>query len=84
MDLIPNMSDAIESTARRKRVRVDQGLVVLVDTNPKEAVRVRTAGVVEAKVGAEAKVDRSESSHKKLVSRDPKKSTKPRQLAALC
>ena len=81
MDLIPNMSDAIESTARRKRVRVDQGLVVLVDINPKEGVR--TAGV-EAKVGAEAKVDRSESSHKKLVSRDPKKSTKPRQLAALC
>jgi len=83
MDLIPNMSDAIESTARRKRVRVDQGLVVLVDINTKEGVRVRTAGV-EAKVGAEAKVDRSESSHKKLVSRDPKKSTKPRQLAALC
>ena len=78
MDLIPNMSDAIESTARRKRVRVDQGLVVLVDINTKEGVRV------EAKVGAEAKVDRSESSHKKLVSRDPKKSTKPRQLAALC
>lgn len=80
MDLIPNMSDAIE---RGKRVRVDQGLVVLVDINPKEGVRDRTAGV-EAKVGAEAKVDRSESSHKKLVSRDPKKSTKPRQLAALC
>ena len=80
MDLIPNMSDAIESTARRKRARADQGLVILVDIlnpNEDESVRVRTAGV-EAKVGAEAKVDRSKSSHKKLVGRGPKKSIKPR------
>ena len=80
MDLIPNMSGAIESTARRKRARADQGLVILVDIlnpNEDESVRVRTAGV-EAKVGAEAKVDRSKSSHKKLVGRGPKKSIKPR------